>query len=141
MNNFFTQSSSWLHVVFTIERCLCVTITTWRIWFNSKRAMSLSVGILIVFFDLNFHEFFNITYGIITVEMGNSSYSYSSCIYSKLHFISMEVYVYSIIPFGLIIISNFILVRSVVLVKGKTIKRSEEDKAKRRAMSVTVVFN
>ena len=46
---------------------------------------------------------------------------------------------YSIVPFGLIICSNIVLIHSLISDRETTIKRSKSDKAKRRTVSISVL--
>ena len=140
------QSSSWLLVCMTVERCISVKMPMWRkTMFNSKRAIILCSAIVSFFILFNIPQMFNHRYGYIDMPIGingNATVKFGKCIYSYLFYVYSEIhtYAYSIIPFSIIICANIVLIHSVVWDKQTTIKRSKADIAKRRALSVSVSF-
>ena len=144
LHNTCWQTTSWLLVILTTERCICVKIKRWRRErLDGKKAAITSTSIALFFLLLNCQQFFNTPFGSATVFGGvhnnnnNNSVIYK-CKLNQMYFVwaQVQTYTYSIVPTTINLILNLILIKSIIFKKERSKRTSDEMKIK---LSISVI--
>ncbi|RMZ93892.1 FMRFamide receptor-like [Brachionus plicatilis] len=148
------QISAWILVVFiSFDRFLSIQIKHWKnIYFGTKRALIVALSITALVLLVNVNILF--TFGYDTV-IGNSSVSFCfevdgypstrwMTVWGQIHLMT-----YSVIPFLVLLVVNFLLIRKIVSRKSihtsisnaTNIKKSKRnDRINRTVLLLTFLF-
>jgi hypothetical protein len=120
----------------TLERYLSVSIKNWRtIHFSPKRALISCIVIVFFIFSLNIHLVATINY-----EKPPNNTLDGGCYSDKMHDIwqFVHLYMYNIIPFVLLSITNGLLIYRTCKTGTKT--STEQNKSKKKMMTLFIII-
>jgi hypothetical protein len=119
------ESSSWLVVTSAVNQYMCIKVHGWRmVYFRSAQAHCISILIILSFVLLNINILYGLDCGHVetlndtTVRIICSDNSNFITNWSKFHSI-----VYSLMPFSILIATNFSLIRHLYRKKNKVKER------------------
>ncbi|CAF1402414.1 unnamed protein product [Adineta ricciae] len=134
LNYFTTQVSAWLHVFICFDRYLFLSRTQPNTWFNRSKSVLIIIACIIGVFTLyNLHFFIFVCYKDENGQVNMDSKFYQVYpLYDKIH-----IFIYSIIPFILMMIFSSISVYH--LGKLRQITTIQNSKIPHRSISIALI--